>query len=215
VGSVRDVREAEVICPTGFPANSAALPSEASPFLYHSTASRILPRVTGSPCDPRAGRVAIAPAPRHLHRRSDWPPHCGPTPFTEHSITWVKAKSAVPLLLPSPRLAASEVGFQLFLHEKRGLAFILCRTDPPCSSAQCGRLASGWCWGRIERDVWRLALAGAARMTLSGVPIGLIAAGGATDHLRYHPPRLGVMLRMIAPVCLYALLRNKVFPTCS
>jgi len=66
-----------------------------------------------------------APAPCHLHRRSDWPPHCGPTPFTEHSITWVKTKSAVPLLLPSLRLAASEVGFQLFLREKRGAPFYL------------------------------------------------------------------------------------------
>src|SRR5256885_1283585 len=36
------------ICTPGTPANSAALPSETSPFLYRSTASRILPRVTMS-----------------------------------------------------------------------------------------------------------------------------------------------------------------------
>jgi hypothetical protein len=37
-----------IICPTGSPATSAALPRDASPFLYFSTASRILPRVTRS-----------------------------------------------------------------------------------------------------------------------------------------------------------------------
>ena len=52
-------------------------------------------------------------------------------------------------------------------------------------------------------------------MTLAGVPIALIAAGGPADRVRYPPPRLGVMLRMIAPVCLYTMLRNKVSPTCN